>query len=111
MKIRNVLWTDAIIGTNFQKLAALVLLVTGEPWSDWNTSIGNQLLNPLHFQIVFFLIVLQKIVTTLHKTAESADLVTFTKEILNGNLYFLCSAINGSVLLSLPLVLLLSLKE
>ena len=28
---------------------------------------------------------------------ETADLVTFTEEILNGKLYFLCSVIHGQI--------------
>ena len=30
------------------------------------------------------------LIVTLHKKLETADLLTFTKEILNGNLHFLC---------------------
>ena len=32
--------------------------------------------------------------TALHKTAEIADLVTFTEKILKGKLHFLCSAVS-----------------
>ena len=32
--------------------------------------------------------------TALHKTTETADLVTFTEEILKGKLHILCSAIS-----------------
>ena len=37
LKIGDVLWTYAINGTNFEKMVALVPLVTGELWSEWNT--------------------------------------------------------------------------
>ena len=59
-------------------------------------NVGEKLLYKSYFgKKICFIIIGQKASSNLYRTKnETADLVTFTEEILNGKLHFLCSVIS-----------------